>query len=611
MNVKKVISGWFRKPSQVTILRAGLIAGGTLLLIFVDYLFALAGVEFIPRVGFGREVKAIDVAARGHVISAVAGLIGGGVALLTYTLTYRQKQSHFELQRKQEQAQADYDAIAAEYDALSKDFVGKDELSKINAAIGLAAIAKKVDPRKEFKLMVGESIQKTSEFYPWYERVAMQLAAALINYNEPRARDQVRNSIRDIARFDRNSEPQRLLTFLINTLADANRTAFKSFVETFAEGMACQKDEHIDTFARVVAIFEDPAKNRLMLEELQLSKEFRLAFGAQNDKRRLNGELSTPGDPYPDYLTRLRTVSQQLAETRDAISDCVMRDVRNIWKVQELPRSIFEQGFDRTGFERWYEWQNLFLNLIPRLRLSSTFMQGANLECAHLQCAEFDKAQLQHANLDHCYLQGTIFLNAQLRGATLFNAKLQFAFLYRAHLQDVQLDCAILQGANIANANLQRASCYRTDFTGANLFGAQLYGADMSFANLQGANCAEAQLELANLNFSTLSAAEFRLSRLEGATIFDAYLGRTSSKNIVMNLPWGPADLRLFAACNLHGSLEQSERRDVNLIRFLREHLPNGGPKEGEPWPDGLLHEEDYNESTNAEVLDEDADSTE
>ncbi len=212
-NIKYVFSTLDGRPTNIS-----WVAGVIFFSVLVDYLLALAGVDGIPKFCINIDISPLAMNARGNAINALAGLIGGIVAVGTFYLTHRQKQTfhdeqlkninkNAEEQLKIQRAQAEYDAIASEYDALSKDFVSSEELSRINAAIGLAKIAQRVNriERLDFRAKTGNENKeppKTRDFYPWYEPISMQLTAAILKYDSRLSRDAVANAITIIAKHD-------------------------------------------------------------------------------------------------------------------------------------------------------------------------------------------------------------------------------------------------------------------------------------------------------------------------------------------------------------------------------------------------------------------------
>ncbi len=475
----------------------------------INYLLSIAGLWTGWRLV---TVAVIADAARGQVVAAAVALISGFIALITFTVNYHQKnyiqekanftaeqiaddnrkqqnkweedrlkiqQEHFDRQRKQEKAQADYDSIAAEYDALSKDFVSEKELSRINAAIGLAAVAMRPDPRRLFEedITKPEDAPRTRDYYPWYERVASQLAAALFSYERSTELSQVRNSIKVIARVDTDGE-QTLLYFLIQQVADANRAAYKRFLSVFAEGMASKDANILPNIARAISIYNLPSQNEQCLTEITRLPNYELALQAQTDMRVAEG-YQTPGPPSSGFLSRLRTSAEQLVSTRDALANCLDS---NVWKPKiEL---VASKRSDVTGNSTFFHFQSP--TPTKNLDLQDTFLQAVHLGNSQLQYANLSRAQLQNAQLAFASLDAARIVITNFSGANLSGAKIRHAacwhsifasaYLLQADLSNSSLDHSSFDAASLGGARLSGASINKTMFTNAVVSGMNVAG---------------------------------------------------------------------------------------------------------------------------------------
>jgi hypothetical protein len=100
--------------------------------------------------GFGflyDRAMCADKVAQGQILQAAVAWAAGVIGLATFFLNRDQKQKHLDAQLQQAQAISDYEAIQKEFEALSDDFAQKEILPRVNAAIGLANLAKLPDPR--------------------------------------------------------------------------------------------------------------------------------------------------------------------------------------------------------------------------------------------------------------------------------------------------------------------------------------------------------------------------------------------------------------------------------------------------------------------------------
>lgn len=460
----------------------------------LNYLLAIADVW---HWGF-YKVPLIAAAARGQVIAAAVGLLGGFAGLLTFSINYHQKKDHFERQRAQERAQSDYDAIAAEYDALSKDFVAEKELARINAAIGLASIALRPDPKRLFEESLSpDAAPKTSTYYPWYERIASQLVAALHIYQEPRARAQVRSAIRRLATID-DSKGQPLLHFLIHQLADANRTAYQTFIETLADITSSKKDLTLRQLARSITVFDKSSRNFRCLRELIRSEKFTLSQRSKLDS--VIVQESFKDDDYKNQamtLRLLRISSEQLTDTRDAISDCLNRGIRKVkWTNIELSPLSDEDIRSSEYISDFSDSLATALLGTSELILSGTFLQGIKFRGAQLQFADFSYAQLQYSsfdsvnmqfgNFDYCSLKNANFVQSNLQCVSAHGSQLSRSQFSRVNLQCSNFDRSDLAHAKIRDCNFDAVSMRAAKLTNSLIESSDLRAVILAFAHLKG-----------------------------------------------------------------------------------------------------------------------------
>lgn len=126
-----------------------------------------------------------------------------------------------------------------------------------------------------------------------------------------------------------------------------------------------------------------------------------------------------------------------------------------------------------------------------------------------------DTELISKLNLSDTNLDGAILTNANLTGANLIRAKLISANLTNANLIKAHLDDANLNDANLNGATLDDATLTRASFTHANLIQAQFSHGQLMYANfagadLSGANLIRANLSGANLAGANLSGANFK-----------------------------------------------------------------------------------------------------
>jgi hypothetical protein len=177
-------------------------------------------------------------------------------------------------------------------------------------------------------------------------------------------------------------------------------------------------------------------------------------LGADTDTRRVAGVyalervVSEDRTLHAEVVDVLSTLVREV--TRDPDYEArVKRAGRKIRPQQDVQAALTALG-RRNMRQRNEEYDHL--------RLSDTYLEGANLRNAHLEMARLRHSILRDAKLERAKLQG-----AELRDADMSGADLEHAILHGAHLKN-----AFLTGAKMANA----------DLTDAELEGAHLSGAE-------------------------------------------------------------------------------------------------------------------------------------
>lgn len=439
--------------SKMTLGEGGIWAAvGIIFLSAQFFLLSLAGIHVDP---FPEVITPLHPTSRGAAITGAAGLLAGAIGLITFRIGYHQKnrvqdsqnrtvraiaeenrlkQNEWEENRLKEQGRIEqeplklqneweqlklnqqrshfeFDAISKQYDALSKDFYNADPLAQINASIGLVAIAKTPDPTRLYSEGLTKAPQThLQEYYPWFKKVAMQLASALNAYDEVEPRSQVRTAIRELRDFSTNDPENPFLIFLVHQLADANRAAYDAFLNTLAEGFACNS-ESVDSLASCIRIFPRKDENRIAIEGLLAKPDFVSKLESSKVKRahwELHNSQEDQRQHIDDkYLLRLEISSLKLAATRDAIFDTV---------------SFFRPEIKTK--KRPY----------PRLVLSYCFLQGGEIRSGSFALVAADYAQFQGTNFWQSGFGNNVF-----RGCNFDNANFRHCEMYEVDL----IDCNI------------------------------------------------------------------------------------------------------------------------------------------------------------------------
>ncbi|RIK01499.1 MAG: hypothetical protein DCC46_00160 [Armatimonadetes bacterium] len=442
-----------------------------------DYLFAVAGVgffDFRPLVWI--RVDPVDASAAGQVIGAAAASMGGAVALITLYVNLCEKRFAQEQtlekdrriardQRENERNIAELQRLEEQFNQLSADFAGAELLARVNAGIGLAHIATTHRPG----ISDTEADARTEQNYPFYRRAANQLAAALHLYKEQPARDEVRKAIRHMGQFD-TSEDQPLLHLLLNSLGEANRTAFRAFLDTLAEGAACKTPSFCKTCCLAVRICSDDGKNQQLLKAVVESEGCQALLPLKKHLATLpgnTGKKQAAGAIDGAYLGRLGTAWQSLAGTRGAIAELLKLRNPPGGSLRDAPEEIEKACIGNVVFEL----------LSTAVRFSDSAPTGPNMVRCFLQGENLESAQLQDANLLEAQMQGVELWGAQMQGADLIMAQMQGAQMEAADLERAQMQGALLQGANLRSAQMQRA-----DLRGAQMHGARLHATNFGQA---------------------------------------------------------------------------------------------------------------------------------
>ena len=315
---------------------------------------------------------------------------------------------NFEEKEKAEKLRFDRKALADEFTDILNRFSSTAPVMRANAAIRLAEMGK--TPQ------LGKPTEFVHKNYPFFERAASHLAAALHMEEEQKVRDEIEKSVVQLMEFAEEAETegsqQVLLEGMIPPLIDANLSAKRTFIHALAafcpppgertESYILKLDDHLRPLL-AFAPFCDQENARLVclrdIAEGDACREDRASYEWMRNNRDSNTELELPDIGIPPNKTNgniyaflppielgelIRFYAFQLMDTRDALAAC-LRAMNHI-KGREWP-------------------------------LSSCFLAGANLCGAQLQGAD---------------LQGT-----ELHGARIYGAQLTGVKLAKAHWEHV------------------------------------------------------------------------------------------------------------------------------------------------------------------------------
>jgi uncharacterized protein YjbI with pentapeptide repeats len=170
---------------------------------------------------------------------------------------------------------------------------------------------------------------------------------------------------------------------------------------------------------------------------------------------------------------------------------------------------------DKVTFDKIFKTATFALSDLQNVRLDSTYLVRANLNCA---------------NLNHADLRG-----ADLRGADLAFASLRFANAIGADLSQVDLNAADLSGQELNKG--------RDFYAGA---------------NLSDANLSEANLSWANIKMTNFSGANMSMANLDDADLYNADLSKTDMGGLKISIKQTNKVISLYNCKNLHDTIKIS-----------------------------------------------------
>jgi uncharacterized protein YjbI with pentapeptide repeats len=390
----------------------------------------------------------------------------------------------FEAKAKADQIQFERKHLEEQFNDIQNRLSSDNPSMRANAALRLAQLAETLRPGSE-------TTDHTLENNPFFPRATSQLCIAFNMEKDSGVRTAIRDALKNLERFASNKSGEILLHFLINMLADVNRTAHRNFIKALAEFWVAQPDPDTEKVWEQLAIATSSYQNELnrqVLEDQMRPDKFRNTF--KNDCHIFRG-LRLAVTDYSErkkadmlLISRLQESVERLMQLNKLLADCLMK------RLEDKP-----------------------------IELDATFLVGAWLNGARLNGASFVHSQLQGAQLLQTWLQGANLMHAQMQQANLYGAHLEGAQLYSAnlfgaiingaHLQNARLEWAKLERVQLEHAQLQGAWLYNTELLNANLRGANLEGAQMHGAQLKGADLTWAQLHNAWVVDSTLYEAEY------------------------------------------------------------------------------------------------------
>lgn len=147
-----------------------------------------------------------------------------------------------------------------------------------------------------------------------------------------------------------------------------------------------------------------------------------------------------------------------------------------------------------------------------------------------------------------------------------------------------------MAGVNFDSYFFEDALFLECDFEGSSWRDVQFMGGSLRKSRLSDCLLINAEVVGTHINetvfdYSDIANAKFAV---EPGSWYREYTPR------FVKCDWKDMDFFLRYRRDTGGAEQFEKFRNSSLVRWLRKHYPEGGPRVGEMWPDGQLHEEDY-----------------
>lgn len=413
-----------KKPSRLEHPLAGKILAG-LLVLSLTLLFTQWKADWFSEVVSetgGKPRWTYLVPLSQAAVTALAGVVAAYLALWQFNRTHKQREDQYREQQDTIRIQFDRKHLEEQFNDIQNRLSSENPSMRANAALRLAQLAETLRPGSE-------TTDYTLQNNPFFARAVSQLSIALNMEKDLGVRAAIVDAIKNLTLFAADKPNEYLLSFLINTLADANRTAYRNFIKVLAAfWVARTNDEKTWEQLSVVASFcEDTDLNKAVLIGQIVTPDF------QNDAHVLK-EL---WEATNDCVERRRAEANQLVQVQESVH-CLKQTQRTLTLCLKrrdethgviLLRDTFLVGADLKFVQ------------LQRANLYCAQVQGADLSFAHIQGAHMTLARLQGADLNGAQLQGADLTDSQLTGAKFRGTRLQNTVVYASDLdQAVDVD---------------------------------------------------------------------------------------------------------------------------------------------------------------------------
>lgn len=504
MNMDRLAQGYLWRHYVIWACVAGLFGFTGLICIL-----AFADIHLVPDspISFFNRFPVVDTGAHGSVITAAFTWVGGTIALFTYFLNREQKERHNRAQERRERDLSELQRLESEFAALARDFAQPAALAQINSAIGLGEIAKRPDPRRVdsdgFVLDDGRQevtwtktdgsvaafnwpsewrSATTERNYPYFSRSTNRLIAALQFWDDEAARAQAIRELKILGEWaiiaDHSVTDEPLLHSLINSLAEANRTAWRLLKDKCAICMAfgVSRDKLVELLGisdKSNAMWpvgqQNWAKAKSAFVELLCSDIERLpSYLANKSDEAVHTNLRIP-------LNDFRIASQGFFAIRDALAvslRTLSMPPEDALKELSTGLGVYLDPSSSVGSSNWGRRTVSYEDLLrhrKELDLSAIVLFDADCESANLHGVNCSYAHFIGVNFAWTHFDGAILHNATFLSTHCIEAHLDSAFCV-----GVEFKHSIFYGAHFDGTIFNGATFLDVDFRKSFFAGARL-----------------------------------------------------------------------------------------------------------------------------------------
>jgi uncharacterized protein YjbI with pentapeptide repeats len=356
----------------------------------------------------------------GAIVQASVALVAGLVALITFYLTFDQKNKHYERNEIELRFKDVQDRFSNNESALMRG----------NAAIRIADIALTRRP--------GSPNLATTACFPYFEVAVSQLTSALVTERDHVVLQQIQTALERLCKFD-NYGRHRLHNILIVHLTKANRVLYREFLGSFASAVIRNVPGTRRVIRKLRDKFSHPARtpantrNNQLVTALRKTTKFREIV---RYIRRLGGPTNI------DCEHETLVYAHSLSISKDLLCLALQRRKFIRSNSNDLPCRL-DGVYLANGDLRFVNLENALLHDVffhgSRFDYSDlghadvrfTNFDHTTFEGSQLKNASFGKCSARHASLVNCDLNGLKIRGGDFREAYFTNSSVegaQFSF---------------------------------------------------------------------------------------------------------------------------------------------------------------------------------------